>query len=83
MYNHFDELIQKSHYDELRREADQYRLIKLAYADKENCFTVIQRLFDWLGGRMINWGWQLKEKAGIGGIAFDGYSFPSTSVDRR
>ena len=55
---------QREHYQELLREAERYRLVKLAQQSREPGHSFYRRAFTWLGKRLVCWGLSLQARSG-------------------
>jgi hypothetical protein len=64
MFSWSDVLVHQERCSELRRQADEYRLIRLALAGRRRrrCFHC--RAMNWLGRRLVVWGWHLQTRYG-------------------
>ena len=64
-----DILAHKQRHEDMRREADEYRLIQQALAGRPRRHRFYCRAMDWLGRRMVAWGQRLQERYGAGAAA--------------
>ena len=60
MIGYRDLLISQEHYLELRREAEQERLIRQARAASAQVIRLHERALSWLGGQLVTWGQSLQ-----------------------
>jgi hypothetical protein len=51
-------------YEDLRREADSYRLVRQALAGRQRGRRFYCEAMNWLGRRLVAWGWGLQERSG-------------------
>jgi hypothetical protein len=59
-----DILAQQERYRDLRREADRYRLVRLALEASPRRRHFHCRAMGWLGRLLVGWGWRLQERYG-------------------
>jgi hypothetical protein len=64
MLNWYDNLIQQERYQDLQREAQRDRLVKLAQQSRELSHSFYRRAFTWLGKQLVCWGLSLQAQAG-------------------
>ena len=64
MLTNKDYLVQAEIYRDLRREADQYRLVRLATTGQQAADNVFWRALAWLGRRLVAWGKFLQKRYG-------------------
>jgi hypothetical protein len=64
MIGYRDLLMSQEHYQELRREADQERLIRQARAASARVIRLHGRALSWLGGQLVTWGQSLQVRYG-------------------
>ena len=57
-----DVLAQLERYQDLRREAETYRLIRLAQAGRERRNRFYCQALSWLGKQLVAWGRRLQER---------------------
>jgi len=62
MIGYRDLLMSQEHYQELRREAENERLIRQARTAGAHGMRLHGRALSWLGGRMVVWGQGLQTR---------------------
>ncbi len=53
-------VIQQEHYQDLLREAEAERLIRVAGLQPSNPWVTTQKMIHWLGSQMVKWGEKLE-----------------------
>ena len=66
MISWIDILAQRERYKDLQREAERYRLIRLAQAGRERRNRFYYQALSWLGKQLVAWGWRLQERYDTG-----------------
>ena len=65
MLNWNQVLAQQEHYQDMLREAEKTRLVRLARAEQPAGPGLAPRGLAWLGRRLVQWGQNLEERYGV------------------
>ena len=65
MFGWSDVLVQLERNKELQQRAEKYRLAEQALAGHQKRHRLYCRAMNWLGRRLVAWGWHLQERFGV------------------